>query len=307
MTTAKTMGASEWATLFLLSILWGGSFFFIEVALEGLPPFTLVLLRVGLAAALLYAILRLRGGRLSADPLLWRDLFSMALLNNVVPFSLFAWGQSEIAGGLASILNATTPLWAVIVAHLLTDEKATAGRVVGVVLGFGGVVLMIGGDALAGVGADVLAQIACLGATLSYALAGLYGRRFKAMGLPPLAAATGQLAAAAVVLLPVAILADAPWGAAPAPRVWAAVAGLVLLSTAVAYILYFRLLASAGPTNLMLVTFLIPATAILLGWLVLGEALGTQHFLGLAFIGAGLAAIDGRAPMAVRRRLLAAN
>ncbi|WP_370190556.1 DMT family transporter [Qipengyuania sp.] len=300
-----TMGPRDWGALALLSTLWGGSFFFIEVALRGLPPFTLVLLRVMLGAGVLYLVVRATGGRMPRALRLWAAFLGMALLNNVVPFSLLTWGQTQIAGGLAAILNVTTPLWTVVVAHVLTaDEKATPGKLVGLACGFAGVVVMVGGGALAGMGgASLLAQAACLVATLSYAFAGIYGRCFHALGVPPLATACGQLSCSAAVLLPLVLWLDAPWRLpAPPVPVWGALAGLVLLSTAAAYVLYFRLLARVGATNLLLVTFLIPVTAILLGALVLGEVLAPVHWAGMALIGAGLLAIDGRVPRALVRR-----
>lgn len=299
-TAPRTMSTSDWAILLTLSVLWGGSFFFIHLALTGLTPVMLVTLRMTLASGVLWLVLRATGGRLPRGWHIWRALLVLALLNCAIPFLLFAWSQTQIASGLASILNATTPIWGVIVAHLATaDEKATPNRIVGVLLGFGGVATMMGLDALSGLGANVLPQLACLAATLCYGIAGVYGRRFKAMGLSPLATATGQLGMGAVVLLPVALLVDRPWTMAIPPLTsLMAMAGLVLLSTALAYVLFFRLLNSAGATNSMLVTFLIPVTAILLGALVLGERLAPQHFLGMALIALGLVAVDGRLPRA---------
>lgn len=305
--TGNAMTSRQWAMLLLLSVLWGGSFFFIEIGLRGLPPFTLVLLRVSLGAAVLYLILRATGAKLPRASGVWLAFLGMALLNNVVPFSLLTWGQTQIASGLAAILNATTPLWGVVVAHFLTaDEKADPAKLLGLVCGFAGVVVMVGGGALAGMGgAATLAQAACLVATLSYALAGVFGRRFHALGVPPLATACGQLTCSALMLLPLVAWHDTPWHlAAPEPLVWGAVAGLVLLSTAAAYVLYFRLLARVGATNLLLVTFLIPVTAIVLGSLVLGEVLEPAHFAGMALIGAGLLAIDGRLARALARRFV---
>lgn len=292
----RSMGGAEWAMLLALSVLWGGSFFFTGVALRALPPLSLVLLRVGLAALLLAVVLRARGLRLPRGARVWAAFFGMGLLNNVVPFCLIVWGQTQIASGLAAILNATTPLATVIVAHVLTaDEKMTGNRVAGVVSGFLGVALMIGPRALSGLGTEALAQLAVLAAALSYAFAGIFGRRFGRMGIAPLATATGQVTASTLMLLPVALLIDRPWTLAmPGATVWAAVLGLAALSTALAYVLYFRILATAGATNLLLVTFLIPVSAILLGSLVLGERLEPEHFIGMALIGAGLAAIDGR-------------
>jgi drug/metabolite transporter (DMT)-like permease len=300
----RTMAAREWSLLLALSVLWGGSFFFVGVAVLELPTFTIVALRVGLAALALLLVAHLSGLAMPAAREAWRAFLGMGLLNNVVPFCLIVWGQAHIASGLASILNATTPLFTVLVAHALTaDEKMTASRVAGVAVGFAGVVLMVGPDALHGFGSDVLAQLACLGAALSNAFAGVYGRRFRRLGLAPLQTAAGQLTASSVMLIPVALLVDRPW-ALPMPGVatWAAMAALAIASTAVAYILYFRILARSGATNVLLVTFLVPGSAILLGALVLGERLDVRHFTGIALIGLGLAAIDGRLPARLRRR-----
>ena len=303
MIPSLTMTRQDWAILLILSVLWGGSFFFIEIALDTVRPFTLVLIRVVLAAAMLWAFLAVRGERLPLPPGAASAFLVLALLNNVIPFVLFAWAQEAITGGLASILNATTPIWGVIVAHLATaDEKATPGKVVGVLLGFAGVAVMIGVDVLGEVGADALAQLACLAATLCYALAGIWARRFRGMGVDPVAVSTGQLTAAALVMVPLVLLFEPPWrAAAPAPEAWAALAALALFCTSLAYILYFRLLASAGATNSLLVTFLIPITAILLGALFLAERMEPRDFAGMALIGFGLAAIDGR--LFSRRRL----
>ena len=290
------MTREDWTILLILSVLWGGSFFFIEIALETVAPFTLVLIRVVLAVAMLWAFLLIRRERLAMPPGAAFAFLVLALLNNVIPFVLFAWAQEAITGGLASILNATTPIWGVVVAHLATaDEKATPGKVVGVLLGFAGVALMIGVDALGEVGTDALAQLACLAATLCYALAGVWARRFRPMGVDPVAVSTGQLTAASLVMLPLVLIFEPPWlSAPPSPEAWAALAALALFCTSLAYILYFRLLASAGATNSLLVTFLIPITAILLGALFLAERLELRDFAGMALIGLGLAAIDGR-------------
>jgi drug/metabolite transporter (DMT)-like permease len=290
------MNREDWAILLILSVLWGGSFFFIEIALETVKPFTLVLIRVALAAAMLWAFLWWRGRRLPMPPgALWAWLV-LALLNNVVPFVMFAWAQEAITGGLASILNATTPIWGVLVAHLFTsDEKATANKVAGVLLGFAGVAVLIGTEVLGELGRGVRAQLACLAATLCYALAGVWARRFRGMGIEPTAVATGQLTAATIVMLPLVLLFEPPWLAmAPSASAWLSLAALALFCTSLAYILYFRLLASAGATNSLLVTFLIPVTAILLGALFLGEQLAWRSFAGMGLIATGLAAIDGR-------------
>ncbi|SFM37415.1 DMT family transporter [Methylobacterium pseudosasicola] len=292
----RSMSAPEWAMLLALSVLWGGSFFFTGIALSGLPPLTLVVLRVGLAALILNLVLPLNGLRLPRGLRIWTACLGMSLLNNVLPFCLIVWGQTHIASGLAAILNATTPLFTVIVAHLLTtDERMTGNRLAGVLVGLGGVAVMVGPAALAGLSAGLLAQLAVLGAALSYAFASVFGRRFLGLGVPPLALAAGQVTMSTLVLLPVALAIDRPWTLPiPGAPVWGAVFGIATLSTALAYVLYFRILARAGATNLSLVTFLIPVSAILLGALVLGERLEPRHYLGMALIGCGLAAIDGR-------------
>ena len=295
-TVNRPMSPAEWGMLLTLSVLWGGSFFFTGVALRALPPFTLVALRLGLAAVMLLMILRLSGQPLPRGRGVWTAFLTMGLINNLIPFCLIVWGQTQLPSGLASILNATTPLATVVVAHMLTtDEKMTGNRLAGVLLGLAGVAVMMGAALAKGFGADVLAQAAILLAAVSYAFAGVYGRRFRAMGVTPLATATGQVTASAVLLMPLALAVDRPWLLPlPGSEVWAAVLGIAALSTALAYVLYFRILSTAGATNLLLVTFLIPVSAILLGALALGERLDAQAFAGMALIGAGLAAIDGR-------------
>lgn len=299
----RAMSAHEWGMLIALSILWGGSFFFVGVTVKALPPFTIVVIRVALAAAALWVALAAMRVAMPRDRRVWAAFLGMGLLNNVVPFCLIVWGQTHIASGLAAILNATTPLFTVVVAHVLTtDEKITGPRLAGVVTGFAGIVILVGGTALRDIGIDAAAQIACLAAAVSYAFAGVFGRRFKVMGVHPMATATGQVTASAVVLLPAMLLVDRPWTLpVPGAATVAALLGLALLSTAIAYVLYFRILATAGATNLLLVTFLIPVSAILLGAAVLGEQLEPRHFAGMALIGAGLACIDGRPLRRLRR------
>lgn len=295
-TIQQRMGPREWLIFGVLSLVWGGSFFFIEISLRSFPPFTLVLLRASTAAAALLLILGITRRNLPASPRIWRAFFTLGALNIALPFVLVAWGQTHIPIGLASILNATTPLWGVVVAHAFTvDEKASPGKIAGVVSGIAGVAVMMGGDALAGLGDNLLAQLACVGAALSYALAGVYGRRFKAMEVGPIEVAAGQLITAAILMLPLAMIFDAPWRL-PTPLLQsiAAMAALALVSTAFAYILYFRLIERAGATNSLLVTFVIPIPAILLGTFLLGETLAPKHYAGMALIGLGLAAIDGR-------------
>ena len=299
---SRIMSPLEWGLLLILSILWGGSFFFVEVALTELPPFTVVFGRVGFAAMALILLVYGVGHRLPADFRLWGAFCVMGALNNLIPFSLIVWGQTQIASGLASILNATTPLFTVLLAHFFTkDEKMTPNRVVGVLLGLVGVTVMFGGEFLAGLGLGGIAKLAVLGAAFSYAVAGIFGRRFE--DTPPVVAAAGQVTATTVLMLPVVLLVDRPWNLpAPTLTTWGVVVGLALLSTAVAYLIYFRILATAGATNLLLVTFLIPVSAILLGVTILGERLEPRQFAGMALISLGLGAIDGRPFAFLRRR-----
>lgn len=286
------MANRDWVLLAILSILWGGSFFFVELALLGLPPISIVWARVAGAAVLMALWTRVRGGTFPAGAGVWAALGVLGLLNNAVPFTLFALAQGRIDGALAAIVNATTPLWAVLAVHFLArDEPLTAGRIIAIVLGFSGVVVMSGGQ---GAG-TALAVLGCLGAALSYGLAGVWARRFKPMGLAPEQIALGQLGTAALMLLPFWLAVDRPWTmAAPPAGALGALAGLIVLSTGLAYLIFFRLLASAGAINLSLVTFLIPVSAMALGVGFLGEALLMRHLAGFALIVAGLVAIDGR-------------
>lgn len=295
-TIRHRMGGAEWGMLIALSLLWGGSYFFIGVAVHDLPPLTIVTLRVALAAIILIIVIKAMGQAIRLDGAIVAAFLGMGLLNNVIPFTLIVWGQTHIASGLASILNATTPLSTVVVAHVLTqDEKMTRTRLAGVLIGFAGVVVLIGPEMLMGVGANVVAELACVSAGISYAFAGVFGRRFRRMGVPPLVTAAGQVTASALMLMPIALWVDTPWRLPPPGlATWEAILGMAALSTALAYAIYFRLLATVGATNLLLVTFLIPVSAIFLGVTLLGEQFKPEHFLGLALIGAGLAAIDGR-------------
>ena len=291
----------NWLSLIILSILWGGSFFFVEIAVRDLPTFTIVVCRVVLAALILNLVMVMQGQRMpnpatAAGRRIWAAFLVMGLINNTIPFSLIVWGQAHIASGVASILNATTPLFAVVVTHFMTsDERMTLPRLTGVILGIIGVAVLIGGTALQSLGVNVVAQLAILGAAISYAFAGTFGRRFKTMGISPIATATGQVSASSLLMLPLVLAVEQPWTLAmPSTGTVLALIALAALSTALAYILYFHILASSGATNVLLVTFLVPVSAILLGILFLNESLGTKHIIGMALIGAGLAAIDGR-------------
>ncbi|OSQ37265.1 ABC transporter permease [Thalassospira mesophila] len=308
------MDGVSWAILLVLSLLWGGSFFFTEIALRDLPPFTLVLARVALASVILWLVIAARRIQLPRSRAIWISFLIMGLLNNLVPFSLIVWSQTYIASGLAAILNATTPLFTLLIAHIATDnEKLSARKITGVVTGFIGVLIVTGIPALGainpaanipgdeGLSLAAIAPFAVLIAALSYGCAGVFGRRFK--NTPPIVTAAGQTTASSLMLVPLVCLVDAPW-TLPFPTLptWLAVVGIASVSTALAYILYFKLLRRAGASNLALVTFLIPVSAILLGFFFLGEALAANDIAGMLIIGVGLAIIDGR-PLAGLRHL----
>ncbi|MFQ5958722.1 MAG: DMT family transporter [Alphaproteobacteria bacterium] len=287
------MGATEWGLLTALSVLWGGSFFFVEVLLDAADPMSVVLMRVAPAAVALTAFAYAAGHRLPRDFATWRAFLVMGALNNMIPFTLIAWGQVHIDSGLAAIINATTPLFAVVLAHLVTaDERMTANRGIGVLVGLLGVVVLVGPEALYGLGLQVLAQLAVLGAALSYAMAGIYGRRLAALPAPT--AAAGMLIASTVIAMPVALVLGAPLAADLTLPTLGAMLGLSLLSTACAYLIYFRVLATAGATNLLLVTFLIPPSAVVLGVVVLGERPTLNAIAGMILVLLGLVVIDGR-------------
>lgn len=286
------MSTKDWMLLIGLSLLWGGSFFFVEMALQGLPPLSVVWGRVSLGAVLLALALLITKGRFPQGRAVWTALIGMGFLNNVVPFTLFSLAQGQISGAMAAILNATTPLFSLALLHSMTvDEKITAPKAVGLGLGFAGVVVMMGGMAFD----DIWASVACLAAAFSYGLANLWSRRFRALGVAPLTIAFGQVTCSTLLVLPIWLWVDQPWAMSlPAANVIGAVIGIAALSTALAYLIFFRLLASAGAINLSLVTFLIPVSATLLGVMFLGTTLQPQHLAGFGLIAAGLAAIDGR-------------
>ena len=290
------MTGFEWMLLVLLSVVWGGSFFFNGIALREFPTLTIVTARVGLAALALLLLMRMLGQGIQLNRQILKAFFGMSFLNNVVPFSLIVWGQQHIASGVASILNATTPLFTMHVAHwFTTDEKINSRRLLGVLTGMGGVGLMMGLDSMESSGFHLLGQSAILLAAFSYGLAGVYGKRFAQLEIPPLATATGQLCASSMILIPLTLWIDQPWTMTiPSIEGMGSLLGIALLSTALAYVIYFRLLKTAGATNLLLVTLLIPVSAIILGVFLLDESLEPQHLSGMAVISLGLLIMDGR-------------
>lgn len=287
------MRIKEWLLLMVLSGLWGGSFFFIKIALVDLPPLTIVLSRVILAAIVLTIFVSSRGQKLPTSPKLWRSFFVMGALNTLIPFSLIVWGETQISSSLASVLNAMTPVFTVLLAHLFTrEERLTFNRAIGVAFSFCGVVVLIGFDVLQGMQLQSLGQFAVMGAAFCYGCAGIYGRRFRE--LPAAVTATGMLYATIVMLLPLTFALEHPWTLKPTTMTLSALFALGFFCTAIAYLIYFHLLAIVGATNASLVTFLIPISALLLGVFILHEQLYWNTFAGMILIFVGLAAIDGR-------------
>jgi drug/metabolite transporter (DMT)-like permease len=288
------MTGIAWLQLLLLGAIWGGSFFFARVAVQVVPPLTLVLFRVAVAALALHLYL------LGRDIRFWDyrqhalEFAGLGLLMNVIPFSLLFIGQTVLGAGVESILNATTPIWTVVVAAVLTvDEKVTLNKLAGILLGIFGLIVMIGPGALTGLGGPLWAELAVIGATLSYAFAGILAKRFK--GVPPTVTSTGQMTASTLIMLPLVLVYDGlPDIASIDTGIWLAILGLGLLSTAFAYILYFSIVRTAGATNASLVTLIVPVSAILLGTIFLGEHLAAHDFMGMALIALGLLTIDGR-------------
>ena len=296
----RRMEGLDWAMLLGLALAFGSAFFFVHLGLRSFGPISVGLGRVSIAAIVLTTVALLRGRRFPADLPTLLALLVMGALNNAIPFSLISWSQMRIDSGLAAILNATTPIFTVLLAHLAGDERLSARRLAGVLFGFAGVAVLIGPEALTRFDPTDLAEVAILGAACSYAFAGLWGRRFRA--LPVEIAAAGMLIGSSLILLPIALLFERPWEVTPRFDSLAAIVALAVIGTSIAYLLYFRLLARVGPTNLLLVTFLLPVVALALGALFLGERIHPVELTGLLLIMAGLAAIDGRVLSLLARR-----
>ena len=290
------MDAFDWVMLITLATVWGGSFLFNAILVAELPVITIVAIRVTVAALALWGFVRVTGRKIPTSPQVWGALLILGVLNNAIPFSLIVQGQTQITSGLASILNATTPLFTILVAgFFLTDERFSVLRVLGVVVGFSGVILMVGPEALSGLGDDFWAQLCALVAALSYGFASVFGRRFRELRVDPVMVATGQVTMSSLVLWPIALWIDGPQDIMGLSfNAAASMFGLAVLCTSFAYILYFRILERAGATNISLVTFLVPISAIILGVLVLGERIFIKEIMGMTLIGMGLAIIDGR-------------
>jgi drug/metabolite transporter (DMT)-like permease len=298
----RKLDARGWGLLVALAVLWSASFVFIKVSVAEMPILTLVLVRVALAAAVLHVVVIARRLAYPARPRVLASYAVMGVVNNLLPFALIAFATIRLGAGSASILNATPPIFAILIAHVATvDEKITRAKLAGVVLGLLGVAVMSGLDALAGLGGDVFAVLAMLVASFFYGLSAIYGRRFA--GIDPTVSAACQLTASTLLLAPVAIVVDRPWAiAAPGALAIASAVALALFSTALAYVIYYALIARAGATNTVLVTLLIPIGAVGLGWALLGEAFTAGEVAGMLMIGGGLLVIDGRVPRKLTAR-----
>lgn len=291
---ALTLDLKSTMMLLLLAAVWGGSFFFGEIALREVPPLTITLHRVIWAVPFLALFVLFKGIAFPRPLRVWGAYLVMGALNNAIPFSLIFWGQTQIESGLASILNGTTAMFAAVVAGLLLpDEPLTAKKIIGATLGIAGVAFIMGPSALTDFNPSNLAQLAILGATLSYAFAGVWGKTALA-GQPPLMNALGMLIGSTVLMIPIVLVFDGPPNLALTAGVWGALIGMAVLSTALAYFLYFAILVRAGAANLLLVTLLIPPFAIGLGVLFLGEQMGLEAWIGFAIIALGFAVTDGR-------------
>ena len=294
MTTVPQMKAVDWGMIAILAALWGGSFLFIELGLTGFGPLTLVFLRMALAVPPMVLALRWLGLSLPRDRQSWLHLTALGFLNIAFPMALFFWAQTRIDSGLASILNATVPLWGVLLTHIFTkDERATPAKLAGLLVGFAGLVVVVGPSALRGFGADMTAQLACLLATFCFAAAVIYARKLGAT-IAPMAAATGQILTGAIMLAPLPFLFEAPFAAIPPAIAIFAALMLAFFGTSIAYLIFFRLIDSAGANNAMLIALVMPPVALVLGVVVLGEQLASAQVGGMALILLGLVIIDGR-------------
>src|SRR5262245_50739905 len=297
------MRLTDWLLLCLLSVLWGATFFFAAIGLRDFPPITLVLARVAIAALVLVVIIHAAGSRLPGTLAGWLPFAILALLNNLIPFSLIFVGQTRISSALASVLNATTPLFTLVIARAFVGEPLQGHKLAGIGLGIAGVAVLMGADLATANRSSLLGMACVLGGALSYGFAALWMRHFR--DFPPLLMAAAQVTCSTIMLLPLAALIDRFWEL-PVPGTPAilAVLGLAVFGTALAYILFFRISASAGPSNVMLVTLLIPVTATGLATLVLGEQIASQQAFGALAIAAGLLVIDGRALARLQRQRL---
>ncbi|WP_299896652.1 DMT family transporter [uncultured Ruegeria sp.] len=292
MNTQKHLSQRAWAELIFLAVIWGASFVAIRIALDSIPVITSVLHRTFWAMLVLWLVAWAKGLSLPRSRRIWGAFLIMGLLNNVIPFSLMAWGQLYIDSGLTAILNATTAIFGVLVAALFfKDERLTQARVIGVFLGFLGVSIIIGIQTFTSFSLQNTAQLAVLAGTLSYAFAAAWAR-YHLSDLHPVVAAAGMLTGSTLLILPLTLMTDGvPTLALPAVT-WAAIGYYAIVATAGAYLLYYRVLAMAGSGNLMLVTLVIPPVAIVLGAILRNEALPSNAYFGFVILAMGLLVLN---------------
>jgi drug/metabolite transporter (DMT)-like permease len=290
MSTARTSMATELALLLVLATLWGASYSFIKIGVQTIPPVTFIAARTLIAGLLLFVILRARGLRLPADAATWRRFLFQACLNSAVPFTLIAWAETSVDAGLAVILNSTTPIFAFLMTAAITrHEPVTARKLFGVVVGIAGISLVIGMEAFGGLGHDVLPQLAVVAATVSYAGAAIFGRGFK--GLHPIMPAAGSMICGAVILIPLSLMVDRPWTLAPSAQSIAALLGLSIFSTALAFVIFFRLIHTLGSVGTTAQAYLRVPIGVGIGVLFLGETLASTAWIGMACVIIGVAAM----------------
>ncbi len=288
MTKANT--SIEFALLLALATLWGASYTFIKVGVETIPPVTLIAARTLIAGGLLLVVIRSRGLRLPKDAATWRRFLFQACLNSVIPFTLIAWAERTVDAGLATILNSTSPIFAFLLTAVMTrHEMVTARKLFGVFAGIAGTCLIIGVQALDGLGRELWAQLAIVAATVCYAGAAIFGRTFKA--LDPIMPAAGSLLCGAAILIPVSFAVDQPWMLAPSRQSVLALLGLSVFSTALAFVIYFRLVQTLGSVGTTSQSYLRVPIGVAIGAIFLGETLTSTAGAGLACVIVGVAAM----------------
>ena len=300
MSDQKFLSGRAWAEMLVLALIWGGSFLSIRIALDEISPLMSVAHRVTWAMLVLWVVVAVMRIPLPRNSRIWFTFLVMGLLNNVIPFGLMAWGQLHIESGLTSILNAFTAVVGVVMAALFfSDERLMPRKIIGVVLGFFGVAVAIGLENFKNFDLRSLAQLAVIGGTVAYAVAGVWARK-NLVGMPPQLAAAGMLTGATVIMLPLVYFVEGLPTFDLLPRTLVAIGYYAVIATAAAYLLYYRVLAMAGSGNLMLVTLLVAPVAITLGAVVLGEKLSANALIGFVILAVGLIILDGRAWKALR-------
>jgi drug/metabolite transporter (DMT)-like permease len=281
---------AEVALLVLLATLWGASYTFIKLGVESIPPVTFIAARTTIAAVVLVGVLRWRGAAMPADFAVWRRFLFQACLNSVIPFTLIAWAEQSVDAGLATILNSSAPIFVCVLAWCLPRHPSATGRqVFGVVAGMIGILLIIGVQALAGIGRQLTAELAIIAATVCYAGAAIFGRNFE--GLDPMLPAAGSLLCGAIVLVPISLVVDHPWTIAPSIRSILALMCLSIFSTALAFTIYFRLLQTLGSVGATSQAYLRVPIGVAIGVVFLGEVIAPTTLIGLVCVVAGVGAM----------------